>query len=186
MNVIQNPFQPRSKSFKNTFCVFNEMDIKEIENLMLSYKSESGSSYFYTEMGMFRLSNHWGKLANSKWRLIAMKPETTTKTKLGFANWSDFYPDNNQDLLYYLEADFENNAINYQHKNNPIYDKKAILRTALATTKRIKQARNILLLTNWAKHFEYQNLNELRFKIINELIFSNKTLEEIKKNIYNE
>ena len=60
-------------------------------------------------------------------------------------------------------------------------DKKAILRTSVETTKRIKQARNILILSNWAKYFEYKNIDELRFSIINELIFSNKTLEEIKK-----
>ena len=180
-----NQFSPKSKSFKNTFCVFNEMDINEIENLNISFKSESGSSYFYTEMGMYRLSNHWGRLANSKWRLIAIKPETTTRTKLGFANWDDFYPDNNYELLYYLEADFVNNVITYQHRNNPNYDCKAILRTSLETSKRIKQARNILTLSNWAKHFEYENLNELRYKMINELIFSNKTLDEIKK-MYNE
>ena len=179
----KNQFSPKSKSFKNTFCVFNEIDVKEIDNQTLSYKSDSGSSYFYTDVGMYRLSNHWGKLANSKWRLVALQPESASKTKLGFALWNDFYPDNNYDLLYYLEADFENNVITYQHKNNPNYDKKSILRTALETTKRIKQARNILNLSNWAKHFNYDSLKELRYKIINELIFSDKTLEEIKKHI---
>ena len=176
-----NLFSPKSKSFKNTFCVFNEIDSIEIENLILSYKSDSGSQYFYTEIGMYRLSNHWGRLANSKWRLIALQPESISKTKLGFANWSHFYPDNNYELLYYLEADFENVSITYQHKNNPEYNQKAILRTSIETIKRIKQARNILTLHNWARYFKYENIDELRFKIINELIFSNKTLEEIKK-----
>ena len=176
-----NLFSPKSKSFKNTFCVFNEINVKQIENLTLSYKSESGSQYFYTEIGMYRFSNHWGRLANSKWRLIALEPESTSKTKLGFADWAHFYTDNNHELLYYLEADFKNGTITYQHKSNPDYDKKAILRTSVETTKRIKQARNILILSNWAKYFEYKNIDELRFSIINELIFSNKTLEEIKK-----
>ena len=183
MTLFQNSIQPKSKSFKNTFCIFTEIDSKEIENLIVSYQSQSGSSYFYTKIGMYRLSNHWGRLANSKWRLIALEPESLSKTKLGFANWSQFYPDNNHDLLYYLEADFKKNSITYQHKNNPNYDNKAILRTSLETTKRIKQARNILTLSNWAKYFEYDDLNELRHQIVNELIYSNKTLEEIKKNI---
>ena len=73
MTLFQNSIQLKSKSFKNTFCVFDEKEINEIENLELSFKSASGSSYFYTEMGMYRLSNHWGKLANSKWRLIWLK-----------------------------------------------------------------------------------------------------------------
>ena len=104
----QNTFKPKSKSFKNTFCIFHEIDQKVLENLILSYKSESGSSYYYTETGMYRLSNHWGRLANSKWRLIALTPESISKTKLGFASWNTFYTDNNHELLYYLEFDFQN------------------------------------------------------------------------------
>jgi hypothetical protein len=38
-------------------------------------------------------------------------------------------------------------------------------------------------LTSWAKHFDYDDLDILRQKIINELIFTNKTLEEIKREI---
>jgi hypothetical protein len=49
---------------------------------------------------MYRLSNHWGRLANSKWRLIAADTETSSKLKLGFAHWTDFYPDNHDKLLF--------------------------------------------------------------------------------------
>jgi hypothetical protein len=41
-------------------------------------------------------------------------------------------------------------SVNYQHKNNPDYDGKAILRTSFETTKKIKQIRNLLNLTSWA------------------------------------
>jgi hypothetical protein len=51
---------------------------------------------------MYRLSNHWGRLANSKWRLIAADTETSSKLKLGFAHWTDFYPDNNHDNVVVL------------------------------------------------------------------------------------
>ncbi|WP_310556725.1 hypothetical protein [Flavobacterium sp.] len=180
MNLKINQFKPSAKSFKNTFCVFNELDVKEIENLTLSYKSESGSQYYYTEMGMYRLSNHWGRLANSKWRLIAMKPETSSKYKLGFAKWDSFYPDNNFDMLYYIEANFEDKTVTYQHKNNPNFNTETIVRTSIETTKRIKQIRNLFELTNWAKYFD-SDIDDLRFKIINQLISTNKTLEEIKK-----
>jgi hypothetical protein len=74
-----------------------------------------------------------------------------------------------------------NSSVNYQHKNSPDYDGKAILRTSFATTKKIKQIRNLLLLTSWAKYYEYDNLDTLRKKIIEELIFTTKTLEEIKR-----
>lgn len=110
-----------------------------------------------------------------------MEPETDTKFKIGFAAWEEFYPDNADEEIYYLEANYIKKIVNYQHKNNPKYDKKAILRTSFETTKKIKQIRNLFNLTSWAKYFEYDDLDELREKIINELIFTNKTLDEIKR-----
>jgi hypothetical protein len=61
----------------------------------------------------------------------------------------------------YLLANYEG-ATSYEHKNNPLYDGLAVLRTSFDTIKRIKQARNILELTAWAKHFEYSDLEVLR------------------------
>ncbi len=174
-------FRPNPNSFKNTFCVFKEVDLILIQDLKVNFESKSGSLYYFTELGMYRLSNHWGRLANSKWRLDSTEPNTTSKTKLGFATWDSFYPDNNEQKLYYLEVDYTKNSVNYQHKNNPNYNLKAILRTSFETTKRIKQIRNILNLTSWAKHFEYENLEDLRKKIVDELIYTNQSLEEIKR-----
>ena len=174
-------FRPNPKSFKNTFCVFQEIEVKAIGNLAVQYQSKSGSSYYYTELGMYRLSNHWGRLANSKWRLEPMEIVSSSKTKLGFAPWAEFYPDNAEEELYYLEANYTNNTVNYQHKNNPDYDTRAILRTSFETTKKIKQIRNLFNLTSWAKYFEHEDINDLRQQIIKELIFTKKTLEEIKR-----
>jgi hypothetical protein len=80
-----------------------------------------------------------------------------------------------------LEANFEKKTVNYQHKNNPNYNQKAVLRTSFETTKRIKQVRNLLELTSWAKYFEYDDIDDLRMKIINGLIYTEKSLEEIKR-----
>jgi hypothetical protein len=66
---MENIFRPSPNSFKNTFCVFHEVLPDQIENLKLQYDSKSGSKYFYSKEGMYRWSNHWGRLANSKWRL---------------------------------------------------------------------------------------------------------------------
>lgn len=180
---MEQLFRPSPNSFKNTFCVFREVPSDKIVNLKAQYDSKSGSKYFYTKEGMYRLSNHWGRLANSKWRLEPMEPETASKTKLGFASWNEFYPDNPEEELYYLEADFVRKTVNYQHKNNPGYDQKAVLRTSFETTKKIKQIRNLFALTSWAKYFEYADLEELRKEIIDQLIFTNKTLEEIKREL---
>ena len=107
----------------------------ELKDMTVQYDSKSGSKYYYTKDGMYRLSNHWGSLANSKWRLEPMEPETESKSKIGFAAWNEFYPDNAEEELYYLEANYVTNTVNYQHKNNPNYDSKAILRTSFETQK---------------------------------------------------
>ncbi|HSD06206.1 hypothetical protein [Flavobacterium sp.] len=180
---MEKMFRPSPKSFKNTFCVFHEVLPERIAGMTVQYDSQSGSKYYYTTEGMYRLSNHWGRLANSKWRLEPMEPETESKFKIGFARWNEFYPDNAEDELYYLEADFEKKKVNYQHRNNPKYNGKPILRTSFETGKKIKQIRNLFELTSWAKYFDYDDIDELRKEIINELIFTNRTLEEIKRDI---
>ena len=153
-----------------------------IKSLKPNYESESGSKYFYNENGMFRFSNHWGRLANSKWRLISQEPETTSKFKLGFAKFEDFHKDNDLEQLYFLEFDVENQSINYNHKNNLKSNENPVLRTTFETRKKIKQARNILTLSRWAEYFESE-IETLRFVIINELIYTNNSLETIKRNL---
>ena len=185
---MQKNFKPHPNSFKNTFCAFHEVLSDKIIGLKKQFESKAGSAYYYTEEGMYRVSNHWGRLANSKWRLIARDPDPEasgeSKTKIGFAKWSEFYPDNAEEKLYYIDADFDKNLANYQHKNNPEYDGKAILRTSFETAKRLKQVRNLQQLTSWAKHFDYDDIDDLRKQIITELIFTEKSLEEIKREIY--
>ena len=176
-------FHPSPNSFKNTFCVFQEVHLDVILGLKPQFDSKSGSKYFYTKEGMYRLSNHWGRLANSKWRLDPMEPEAHSKFKLGFAAWESFYPDNAEEELYYLEANYSTNTVNYQHRNNPNYNKKAVLRTSFETTKKIKQIRNLFQLTSWARYFDYDDIAELRKVIIEQLIYTNKTLEEIKREL---
>jgi hypothetical protein len=180
---MQKNFKPHPNSFKNTFCVFHEVVSDEIKGLKIQFESKAGSTYYYTEVGMYRVSNHWGRLANSKWRLVAMEPESESKTKIGFAPWTSFYPDNAEEKLYYIAADFDKNTVNYEHKKNPDYDQKAVLRTSFETTKRIKQIRNLQQLTSWAKYFDYDDIGELRKQIINELIYTEKSLDEIKREI---
>lgn len=177
---MEKNFRPSPNSFKNTFCVFQEQHLDVVKGLSVQFQSKAGSTYYYSDLGMYRISNHWGRLANSKWRLIPLEPETSSKFKLGFASWDDFYPDNAVEQLYYLEVNYVSNTVNYQHKNNPSYDQKAILRTSFETTKKIKQIRNLLGLTSWAKYYDYEDIAVLRQKVVDQLVFTTKTLEEIK------
>lgn len=181
--MIVNNFKPNSKSFKNTFCVFQEVEMKLINDLIPNYCSDSGSTYFYTESGMYRLANHWGRLANSKWRLIELVPPSNSKIKLGYASWNHFYPDNDFEKLYYLDVNFELKTVTYQHKNNPSYNSDFVLRDSKETTKRIRQIRNLFELSNWAKYYESKTIEELRLLIINQLVNTNDNLEIIKRKI---
>lgn len=172
-------------SFKNTFCVFQEVEINEIKDLTVEYQSKSGSIYYYTKNGMYRLSNHWGRLANSKWRLMPLEAASESKKKLGFAYWTDFHHDNRFEKLYYIEVNFVTKKANYQHINNQkkcnnMHDT-GVIRTSGETKKRLKQVRNILELNSWQKHFNTSDLESLRKSIINDLIFTDKPLDEIKK-----
>ena len=169
--------------FKNTFCVFEEILPPNFDNKKFDYVSKSGSSYYFTKQGMYRFSNHWGRLANSKWRLVSTNSTTDSKYKWGYAPWEFFFPDNSTDKLYFIQADFINNTVNYQHKNTPEFDNKAILRTSFETAKKLKQIRNLMNLTSWAKYFDYEDINELRKKIILELVYTEKSLEEIKREL---
>jgi len=178
---MEEKFQLPARFFKNTFCVFEEILKPNINKEQFDYTSKSGSCYYFTKQGMYRLSNHWGRLANSKWRLVSLGLFTESKFKWGYAPWESFYPDNSIDKLYFIQPDFNNNTVNYQHENAPEFDNKAILRTSFETAKKIKQIRNLLNLTSWAKYFEYHDLEELRKKIILELVYTDKSLEEIKR-----
>ena len=181
MNQENTIFKLPPNTFKNTFCVFSEVSLTVIRDWKPDFQSDSGSRYYYTEKGMYRLSNHWGRLGNSKWRLTENAGGETSRLKLGYAQWDDFYPDNKYGLLYYMSVDYDTATVLYQHKMNKEYDGKAILRTAVDTMKRVKQARNILQLTNWAKHFPAHELENLRQLIVNDLVHTNKTLDEIKR-----
>ena len=178
----------RGNFHKYTFCIFTEVDSSILSSLKLNYKSKSGSSYFFTIDGVYRLSNHWGRAANCKWRLIPMTNPpsingTDKRTKLGFANWTDFYPDNDYEKLYFIEVDFDKSTVTFNHKLSLSYTPDKVLRTASDTTKLIKQIRSLLEDDAWAKHMSVNNLTILRKEIIIQLLTSTKSFNQIRSEI---
>lgn len=174
----------RTNFHKHTFCIFQEVDFDVIKDLKPNYTSKSGSSYYFTKIGVYRLSNHWGRAANCKWRLSRNSKNeipNSNRTKLGFAKWTDFYPDNDFEKLYFISADFENKTVNFFHKRDKNYSSENILRTSIETTKLIKQIRMLFDETAWAKYLNKENIDILRKEIITELITSNKAFQEIRK-----
>lgn len=184
---------------KHTFCEFQEVNASELENLKLNYKSKSGSSYCFTEKGVYRISNHWGRAANCRWRLkpiTKINPEASEQNqlqnsslkvnnstaKIGYANWTDFYPNNDKDKLFYIEVNWEINEVLFQHKNNPNFQEYFRLRDALATAKRIQIIREVLLETNWSKYLTFTDLEALRKEILTLLLTTDETFIKIKQN----
>jgi hypothetical protein len=170
--------------FKNTFCEFEEVTLQKVAHLIPDFTSSSGSAYYYTPEGVYRVSNHWGKLAHSKWRIIPINPLKINKIQCGFAFWNQFYPDEPLQKTYFIQVDYTHNEVFYRHKNHPDYHPQYILRTAKETQKRIKQIKNILLLNNWYTYYTDVSKEHLQKEIIRLLITTSNTLEQIKKTVY--
>lgn len=168
---------------RHTFCVFKEVNLNELQGLKPNYTSKSGSSYYFIPEGVYRVSNHWGRAANCKWRLQALEHTSSERTRAGYANWKEFHPDNDLQKLYFIEADFDSDSVNYNHIGNNS-ESKSMLRTASETTKRIKQIRLLLKSDDWARHLDVENLENARKQIVQELIRTDKTLQEIKKVLF--
>jgi hypothetical protein len=161
--------------FKHTFCEFQEVDNFTFpENT--NYKSKSDSQYFYTKEGVYRKSNHWGRVANCRWKLISNENYKNQNTVIGFAKWSDFTPINSSEKIFFISVNFNDKTAKIKSiKKNSTHH----LFTFSEAQKRIKQIQYLFKNDKWAKYFDLE-INELQFKIISEFINTNKTLQEIK------
>lgn len=169
---------------KHTFCVFSEASIEIIKDLKLNFKSKSGSSYYFVENGVYRLSNHWARVANCKWRLINFNENLDSKdnkNKLGFAKWTDFYQDNDFEKLYFVEVNYDAKIVNFYHRRSENYNEVKILRTAGETAKLIKQIRILFDQTAWTKYLKTDVIDVVRKEIIENLINSNQSFHEIRR-----
>ena len=168
--------------YRNTFCEFNEVNVADLNSLKWHHKSKSGSSYSFTAEGVYRSSNHWGRAANCRWRLLSNSNSkiNNSKNKIGYAKWTDFYWNNETEKLFYIEVNFDTKEVTFQHKNNPNYDGKAVLRNASEIAKVIRQIKEILESDFWAKYFNFENLEEVRKTTIQKLMNTNIPLNKIK------
>lgn len=165
---------------KHTFCLFQQVDFLALAALKLSYKSNSGSEYYFTDIGVYRKSNHWGRAANCRWRLL-VNSEYKNQTELfGFARWTDFYSNNETEKLFYIEINEEKNEVHFNHKNNPNYSNQ-ILRNAAETAKRIKEIKEVLQNSSWAKYLVFDDFEEIKRKMLSELSNTNESFVNLRK-----
>lgn len=163
--------------FKHTFCEFQEVDHFEFsENT--NYKSKSESTYFYTDEGVYRKSNHWGRVANCRWKLITNSKYKNQMIVTGFAKWTDFHPINATEKIFYISVNFDTKKATLHPKNTNTISH---LFTFSEAQKRIQQIHHLFTDHKWSKHFQ-TDLPQLSFKIITTFISTNLSLPEIKRN----
>jgi len=167
---------------KHTFCIFKEVDSSEIEHLKTNFISKSGSSYLFTEEGVYRKSNHWGRAANCKWRLESNLSEAS-RTKIGFAKWNEFHPINEIEKLYFIEVDFCAKEVQYHHKNSSNRTD-LFLRNATETTKRVREIRQLYKNDKKLHHWETTlDFDRLLYFVVGFLVTTDLKLLEIKQKI---
>ena len=133
--------------------------------------------YFYTNEGVYRKSNHWGRVANCRWKIMANATYKNQQIVTGFAKWTNFYPINLTEKNFFVAVDFEEKTAILQPKRAASVK---YFFTFSEAQKRIKEITYLLKEDAWAKYFETE-IKELRFKIISEYIRSEKSLQEIKR-----
>lgn len=167
---------------KHTFCIFTEVSETEIQCLKANYSSKSGSEYWFTADGVYRKSNHWGRAANCKWRLQS-NFLNNSRTKIGYARWSDFHPINDHEKWYYITVDFKSKTVQYHHKNTTTQTD-LYLRNASETTKRVKEIRALLSNNKKIQHWNFDgNFDETFEKALHYLANTDANLIEIKSQI---
>lgn len=167
----------RFNFFKHTFAVFKKSE-QPVGFTKPHYVSNHGSRYFFTDEGVYRYANHWGRVGNCRWRLenIDFKQQTNY---WGFCKWTDFYNNEEGLPLYFIEK-IDAETFSFNHKNNTT-NTNLIFRSAADTAKVLKKIQELQLSNTWAKHLNYTDYNELLHYFIDQLIQTNKPFIQIKQ-----
>lgn len=164
--------------FKYTFCEFQEVNNFEITGKNF-FKSKSNSLYYFTKNGVYRKSNHWGRVGSCRWRLTSNSSYKNQQSVTAFARWKEFYHLNENEKLFYIEVNFETEKV----KIKVSYTDKTLFLFSLSNAlKKEKQIKDLFKEVKWAKYYG-QTPEELKYKIIMKLINSNLSLQQIKVNL---
>jgi len=167
-----------------TFCIWNEVPFEYIKGMKISYTSKSKSQYIFTNEGIYRISNHWGRVANCHWRIIPIAVYKNQKNIIGFANWTDFYSNDDVSKSFYIKVDWKLERVNFFHKNDGNLTGTELLLNAKETAKKIRLIKDIFTTQEWAKYLNHKNIDDLRKEIVTELITTSHTFIDIKKKYF--
>ena len=164
---------------KRTYCEFKMVQIDFFNEKSIHYKSKSGSLYHYTKNGVYRYSNHWGRVANCRWKIVGIEDYKNQYYYVGYANWFSFFNLDSNRKSFYLEVDYNSgiSKISYKLENDSAQNYLMTLDFAFKRQKEIK-----LLFKNekWARYHDV-TIEVLRKRIIKKLINSNSPFKEIKR-----
>lgn len=177
MSKLYNKFN----FFKHTYCEFEVYPIDFFKGKSAHHQSKSGSLYFYADNGVYRYSNHWGRVANCRWKIKDVKDYYSQNYYVGFSKWKDFYPLNDYEKVFYITVDFENKKAKI-HRVTEVIDNNHFLMTSEFAHQRLKQIQTLFKEYKWATYFN-EDIDELRRKIITELISTNLSLQQLKRNL---
>ena len=166
--------------FKHSYCVFDERSFEEIKNFSNNYISKSGSKYFFLPEGLYRVSNHWGRVANCRWKLNSLDKKSQ-ENKLGFALWENFYPNDENENIFFVYFDTNTKSYSFKHQFESEPGSSHVFRTASQTAKVLKDLKEVCESTAWSKYLTYDNYEELKQKVIHNLIHTNQNFLEIKR-----
>ncbi|MGV3696779.1 hypothetical protein [Flavobacterium sp.] len=130
-----NKIYKKHNFHKHTFCIWNEVPFDQVRDLQISYVSQSGSRYIFKDEGLYRISNHWGRVANCHWRLMPLADFKRQHTIVGYANWSDFYSNDDTSKLFFIKVDTKTDEVNFYHKQSLESLGNIVLRNAKDTAK---------------------------------------------------
>lgn len=167
--------------FRFTYCEFEKQPKEFFKDKSAHYQSKSGSLYFYTDKGVYRYSNHWGRVANCRWKIKEVEEYKSQNYYIGFAKWTDFYLLNDVDKVFYIEVNFslKQAKINRlgQDENTNVF-----LMTSEFAHKRLKQIQILFKEYKWATYFD-EDIAVLRTRLINNLIATTKTMQQLKREL---
>ena len=157
--------------YRNTYAVFKEVASENLPFKKWHYTSKSGSAYYYTKTGIYRLSNHWGRAAKCRWVLESGNELYVSKgrVRIGYANWTDFFENIETTQSYFIKVDFTTKSATYDHKSRDS-SATATYRTAKETQKLLQKVKRLLKTDNWSKYYEYEDLEVLRKELVLDLI----------------
>lgn len=164
----------KTNFFKHTYCQFEYKELSVLQEENIHFKSKSGSSYVYTENGVYRYSNHWGRVANCRWKLNGITKYQNQNYYVGYAKWTDFYSLTSEAKLFGLK-------INFETKKVEVYkpERKDQLFNLTVVFKKKKEVEEVFKNTKWMQYHE-EEVEVLQEKIIKQILTSNKSLREIK------